>query len=374
VNYKTFKKVSREIEKEKAIISLRRKEQRELDADKLLTLHVFNELSRKGDSFKYTYMGQEFEADPKQLAKFRTKETKHFKRAGITVKSLMKRTDNKWIRRSKQEIKTGFLSQFKGNKAIILTGKTSESKWKKSNHRTVIELKQYQEYLNQTPPDGDYGVNVKAAIAGTIGVYCDCEDFQYRRNYWVSTIGAYVTSDRHIKPETAFPKITHPAGQRGPLCIHLVKACKILLTPIAIGLIKRTMKRDAASVTPGHDKPKSLTEKEFEKFLEDQGAEKVEAIKNEWLDKGSRKAFQQFKKAGDSFKKHGKDMLSKAVKKAEDKAKVKIKAAEKKTAKISDALNKSIRLLLKTGMNQKDIAKELEIPQKQVQDVAKDSK
>jgi hypothetical protein len=348
VNYQTFKKAKKQIEKDAAVIANRRTSQRKLDSDKLLTMKIIDAVSRKNGEISYFNRKGEVETiKARDLKQSQAKEKKHFGRAGITIQSLMKRTNNQWLTRSKKEIKTGHVSQVKSTfeacKVIIYTGKSSESKWPHPKHRVVVDLKDYHEYLSRSPGD-KYKKNAKAAISGTIGVYCDCEDFQYRRAYWVQHIGAFVSSDRHIKPETAFPKITHPRGERGPLCIHLIKACKTLMQPTSVAILARTMNRDAGSKNAGSDRVINISEKQYNEFIKEIGKEKVEKIKNEWLEKEARKDFKKFRKAGESFM--------------------------KQNPKMKEAI-KGVRKMLKDGIPIKKIVEYSILPKKQIEEIAK---
>lgn len=356
MDYQAFKDTNRQIQRQKSILRRSRNTTRRMDSEKLLTIDILNDLAKKGGKFKYKYLGKDLESDPKKLKKARAKLTKNYNRKGITIQSLLKGTPNETISRSRLEIKTAHISQVKNNsRLIILTDKTGESKWRSAKHRCEVELKEYHDILNQDTGDLTYLTHAQAVIAGKVGVSCDCEDFQYRKNYSASLVGAYADEkDR----ETSFPKIRNPSLDKGLLCIHLVKALKVLMLPTSAKLLARAMAKEAKSITPGKVKNTTITQAEYDRMMQEQGgAEATDNVKNKWLDKESRKSYKAYKKARESFNKQSKDMITK-----------KVAAAEKKAeAKYNKQMLDSAKNLLKNGVDKQIVSQSLGIDIKTIE-------
>ena len=376
-SFSQFRKQYKNIQKDKAVIARKRVRQRtKVDRDKLLTMAIIEDLAKKGDEYKYFYKGKEYTVSKKELIKSREKFKKKVtgKKAtkGVTLRALLKHTDKATKERSKEKIRSGNFANMKSNVVTIFTGKSAGSKWKSAYHRVIIELKDYYYEAGESPENG-YKKNAQRAIKGKVGVYCDCEDFQYRKNYWITQLGAYVSQAAEIAisrrlfrkkaisinpKETSFPKITNPSGKLGPLCIHIIKAKQVIEQPVTIALIAKQMIKDAESISPGEDPAEiRITEDDYDAYVKEKGDEKLKKMKTSWLDKSAEKAFKQFSKAGKAFQGFVSDMLSKEIKRR--------KSAETKLDRVIE------NVLRANNMNVKETVETLGVDKKDVKAVVK---
>lgn len=369
-----FEKQYQQILKDRAKIAYGRLSKRTtVDAHKLFTIAALQELKRQGKSIEfYNNLKRQNEtskasdlikADREFKKKFPTADTK-----GVTFRKLLQKTNGDTKTRSRSQIKGGFLSGIRGPLVTIMTDKSEDSKWKHSHHRTVIDLKSLAREREAPSKDGSYKANARRAVNGSVGVYCDCEDFQYRRNYWVHRVNADISSAFEIESkrgflgfgkkravninphENAFPKITHPKGDKGPLCIHLIKAKEILERPLTVARIAGEMKKAISSTGPGTEDVHLI--EEIDAAEKKYGKEAVKNATQSVLKEKTDSSFKRFTKAVTSFKSSFKTMLSK----------------ERKA-------NKAMILeLLRVGQSVEKVAKLSGRPVKEVEDFAKEIK
>ncbi|MBU2648779.1 hypothetical protein KKI24_28990 [bacterium] len=371
--YEQFRKVYEEIQKDKAVISRSRlKTRTEVDRHKLLTIGILEDLVRKGDDYTYTYKGVTYTISKAALKGMRENVRGKFNKNGVTFSQLLQKTDSDTKSHSREEIKNAHVVSVKNALLVILTDKSGKSTWRRPKHRCTIELKDFDGWASEPPStNGSYRVNAQKACKGNVGVYCDCEDFQYRRNYWVTLIKAFITQSAdtttrrkflflgketisNTPKETSFPKITHATGEKGPLCIHLIRAKKELEKPITINRVAQEMVRLANSVEPGAGVGEVEISDEVYKELEKKiGKGKLKQATDAWVDEKAKKAFEPFKKATETFRGIFKKMMSKEIKKRE-----KIEGANKKMAKELLRLNQPAKKVSElSGLDIKEVEK-----------------
>jgi hypothetical protein len=292
------------IQKDFAKIRMDRSATRHIDQSRLLTLDLYKRAVHGGKAITLQVGAGKVEYSASQIRKYGQARRKFVRKyqKGATIKALLKKCDSETLQSSRKQIKTGNVSRMQGDLVIIYTGKTQNSTFAKPKHTCRIELKDFDRILHKAGPD--YRKMTLGILGGPIGVFCDCEDYQFRRAYWATQINAYT---RDYK-ETAFTKITNPKGDKGPICIHLVKALRLLATPMGISIVERSVKANAKKIDPNVEKGAKISKKEQEKFA------KLEKEVEAHLDKQGKLMLAQFTKASKAYETHRKKMLSSLVK------------------------------------------------------------
>jgi hypothetical protein len=113
-----------------------------------------------------------------------------------------------------RELKRG--TRYKGTKGTTVTFETFSSEFDKNNviWTQSIKLMDLKDALKMT--DLKLSDRVKLAMAGDIGVRCDCPAFQYWGYAWILTQLDAINPP----PEDRKPNIRNP-GSRGTVCKHL---------------------------------------------------------------------------------------------------------------------------------------------------------
>lgn len=378
-DYKRFRKIFEEIEKDKATIAWRRKTKRAIvDREKLLTRGMIEDIIKKNQSYTYTYRGQEYtitKADLKAANKASARN--YIARKGVTFQTLLQKTNDETKSRSADQIKNAHLFKIKNNILIFLTDKTEDSKWSKPKHRCTVELKSF-DMPDEFDERSSYKATAKKVINGKVGVYCDCEDFQYRRNYWVTKIGSYVNqeADKSIRrtfpfigkktaftntpKESSFPKITHPDGSKGPLCIHLIRAKKELEKAMTVNRIAQEMARLAKSKVDADEvEDVTITDEMLDGLEKKIGKDKLISVRDKWVDQKAKKSHSRFKQATKAFSGFFKTMMSKEIKKRE---------------KLEKERVEGIKDMLRDGLSVDQAAKYSKMSKDAVKEIAKELK
>ncbi|MCP4756394.1 MAG: hypothetical protein GY866_36485 [Proteobacteria bacterium] len=230
-------------------------------------------------------------------------------------------------RMAKEITRNASIIGFKGNVALIGTGKSRSSRSSTPIHRPRIRFEEWDAALT-LGNSGDYTEAALWVMKQGLSVDCDCEDYQYRLRYWNFKKGFSITE------ESAPPKITNPGDEKGSLCIHLGRTIRTILEnkPTFVKRLAWEMKRQAGE---RHSRAKSK-----EKFIDEDA----------WLKKQSRKKQEAVRKMAGKTKKANKE-IEKQLRENEKSLKT-LKRQNKKALADTKKLNVQLK-----KMRAKDAAK-----------------